>query len=343
LKAGFTKKHDVKSKHASSTVASLRSRSKPMPGSPRRSIPLMSNVFNGLIDVVDSRRGFLWIIIGGAACLAVFMLFGILFRQEGGPSFASSSPSVSTSPIAIGSPDDRQSVNLVQIPAVLPKQAELQKNELLPPTSPLLDKDAVEMHRKMAVGLNAELRERTRGLYGVAFQQLGLPANLQEKVIDILTQQQQQLEQQAFEAAQSGNVPAPPSPDAFRAQQVQQDQQLRSVLADAGFAQFDQYRATIPDRLIIDSMNQAGGNLSESQSQQLLQILTQERQQIIGQAGTTQNLGSMSPDQAMTVIQQQQVLLQQAVGDRVQNILTPEQATTLQGVLSQHSINHLKP
>jgi hypothetical protein len=75
----------------------------------------------------------------------------------------------------------------------------------------------------MVAGLHAELRERTRVLYGVAFQQLGLPAKLQEKVIDILTQQQQQLEQQAFEAAQSGSFPAPPSPEEMRTQKAQQE------------------------------------------------------------------------------------------------------------------------
>jgi hypothetical protein len=129
----------------------------------------------------------------------------------------------------------------------------------------------------------------------------------------------------------------------MREQQVQQDQQLRSVLGEAAFAQFDQYRATIPDHIIVDSMNQQGANLSESQSQQLVQILTAARQQIIGQMAITQNLSSMPSAQAMTVIQQQQVLLQQAVGERVQNLLTPEQATTLKGLLSQNGISPKGP
>jgi hypothetical protein len=170
-------------------------------------------------------------------------------------------------------------------------------------------------------------------MYGEAFQQLRLSVDLQEKVIDILTQPEKQLEQQAFEAAQSGNIPAPPSPEEMQAQRAQQDQQLRSVLGDAGFAAFNQYRATIPDRSAIEDMNQQGANLSESQSQQLLQVLVQERQQI--QAGTAQNLHSMPPDHAIKALDQQQVLLQQAVSDRVQNILTPEQATVLKAVLSQ--------
>jgi hypothetical protein len=46
----------------------------------------------------------------------------------------------------------------------------------------------------MVVGLNAKIREETRTLYSGAFEQLGLPANLQEKIIDILTKQQKQLE-----------------------------------------------------------------------------------------------------------------------------------------------------
>jgi hypothetical protein len=170
-------------------------------------------------------------------------------------------------------------------------------------------------------------------MYEGAFKQLQLPPDLQEKIIDILTQPEKQLEQQAFDAAQSGNIPAPPSPEEMQAQLAQEDQQLRSVLGDAGFAAFSQYRATIPDRSVIEDMNQQGANLSESQSQQLLQVLIQERQQI--QAGTTQNLNSMSQDQAIRALDQQQALLQQAVSDRVQNVLTPEQATTLKEVLSQ--------
>ena len=138
--------------------------------------------------------------------------------------------------------------------------------------------------------MNAKLRERTRSLYGVAFQQLGLPANLQEKVIDILTQQQQQLEQQAFDAAQSGKLPDPPSPQEMRTQQAQQDNQLRSVLGDVGFAQFKQYQTTIPDRIIINQMSEQGANLSESQSEQLLQVLTSSRDQIFGQPGATLEL-----------------------------------------------------
>jgi hypothetical protein len=289
-----------------------------------------------ILDAMNFVRKFSWIITGGAACLIVVVLFIVSFRHEGGSPSLTSSPTVNPSPITISS---RQNDDLVQIPAIPPKRAEGENEQLIPPAPPPLDKTAIAIHQKMAVSLKTEFQEQTRRLYGAAFQQLGLSADVQEKVIEILTQQQEQLEQQAFEAAQSGNVPTPPSLDAARSQQAQQNQQLRSVLGDTAYAQFNQYQATLPDRIVVESMNQQGANLSENQSQQLVQILTAARQQTIGQAGITQNLSSMSPDQAMTVLQQQQVLLQQAVGNRVQSLLTPEQAATLKGLLSQNNIN----
>jgi hypothetical protein len=292
-----------------------------------------------VIEAVDSRRNIRWIIIGGVTCLFISIFLPTLFRHEG-----NESPKVSPSPVANDSPDNQEAARVTQNLAVPSNESALKKDLPSEPPAPAQflpppDERALDVHRKMAAGLNAKLREATKGLYAGAFRQLQLPVDLQEKVIDILTQQEKHLAQEAFEAAQSGGVPALPAPDVVRAQQAQQDQQLRSVLGDAGFAEFSQYRATIPDRSMIDAMNQQGANLSESQSQQLLQVLTEERQQIIGQSPIMRNLNSMPPDQAMAVIGQQQALLQQAVGNRVQSILTPEQATLLQGVFSQFSMS----
>jgi hypothetical protein len=287
---------------------------------------------------MNHRRNVLWIIVGGITCLFIFALLNTLFRQESSLSTVSSPRQVNPLPVATASPSERPKDSLVQIPAVPSKQRQLQEKKLLPPTFPPLDKAAIEIHQTMVAGLNAELRKRTRGLYGVAFQQLGLPANLQEKVIDILTQQQQQLEQQAFEAAQSGNFLAPILPEEMRRQQAQQDDELRSVLGDAGFAQFNQYQTTIPDRILIDQMNQQGANLSDNQSAKLLQVLTESRQQIFGQSSATSNLISIPPDQAVAAIQQKQALLQQTVSERVQSILTPDQGKTLQGAISRLDI-----
>jgi hypothetical protein len=190
----------------------------------------------------------------------------------------------------------------------------------------------------MVAGLYAHLRENTKRVYGEAFQQLGLSGDAQEKLLDILTHPQRQLEQQAFEAAQAGTFPTLPSAETMRAQQALQDQQLRSLLGENGFATLKQYQASLPDRTIVQAMNQQGANLSASQSQQLFQILTEVRQQIVSQSGVPQNLAALPPERAAAAIRQQQTLLQQTVSNRTQTLLTPEQGAALQRVMSQFSL-----
>jgi hypothetical protein len=204
---------------------------------------------------------------------------------------------------------------------------------------PAADNKFLQARENMLPALDAELREETKKLYGALFQQLQLSGSLQEKVVNVLIQQQKKLEEDAFEAARAGKIPTPPSAEALQAEQSQQDQQLRSLLGDAGLAKFNQYQGTIPDRIIVNAMQQGEANLSENQAEQLLQILTEERQQIFGQSAITQSLGAMSSEQAMAMIQQRQDLLQQAVNNRIQNLLTIEQRTTLQGILSQYSVH----
>jgi hypothetical protein len=276
--------------------------------------------------------------MAGITCLVAIALLNFVFRQEGSCLVASPPPQINSATIVTANAGEGRNEDLVQTPAFPSKECEPQEKSLLPVTAPQFDEAAIELHQKMVVSLNAELRAQTRGLYRVAFQQLGLSANLQERVIDILTQQQRELEQQAFGAAQSSNFLTPISPEEMRTQQTQKDDQLRIVLGESGFARFNQYQTTIPDRILIDQMNEQGANLSDSQSAKLLQVLTESRQQIFGQSSATSDLGSIPPDQAVAAIQQKQALLQQTVGERVQSILTPDQGKTLQGAISQLNI-----
>jgi hypothetical protein len=262
-----------------------------------------------------------------------------MFQHEG-----TSSLKVRSSPSTNDRPDNQENADVTPILAAPSSEPVLNEGSHLEPPGetqslPPLDQRPLEVHRRMVAGLHAKLRQAAKGFYAGAFRQLNLPADVEEKVIDILTQRQMQIEQEAFEAAQSGTVPAPPSPAEARAQRAQQNQQLGAVLGENGFAQFKQYCTTIPDRTAIDTLEQQDASLSASQSQQLLQILTDARQQIIVQDGMTRDWDSLSPKQAVSIMRQQQALFQQAVGNRVQNIITPDQAKTLQTILSQQRLS----
>jgi hypothetical protein len=289
-----------------------------------------------------SRRYTFWIIIAGAISLVwliALCLPRVHFDQRPSGQGVIPAPSANDSLHANVSPDlardAEQSPQDAEQSQQDAEQSQQEEAKISPPPVPSLD---AASHQKIVAAMNARMHEQTKALYGPLFQQLQLTGDLQEKVMNILTQPQQQLEQQAYEAAQSGKFPTPPSPEALQEQQLQQDQQLRSVLGDTDFAAFNQYRASIPDRMIVNDLNQQGANLTDSQSAQLVQILTEARQQIIAQAGVTQNLDSMSPDSARSIMQQQEALLQQTVNDRVQNLLTPQQVEALQGVFSKYSL-----
>jgi hypothetical protein len=276
----------------------------------------------------------------------MFALFALpFFRHDLNSNRTASSSTAASAPSSMlpgppanrtDGPDNHQTVRSVPNRAGAPEQPSQAAGQLPPP--PKLGEAGIALHQKMAAGIYAHMREDTKRVYGEVFQQLGVSGETQEKVLDILTQPQRQLEQQAFEAAQAGTFPTLPSPETMRAQQALQDQQLRSLLGENGFAALKQYQASIPDRTIVQAMNQQGADLSASQSRQLFQILTEARQQIVSQSGVLQNLAALPPEQAAAAIEQQQTLLQQTVSNRTQHLLTPEQGATLQSVMSQFSL-----
>src|SRR4029077_423149 len=154
-----------------------------------RVVPLRKALI-GVVGMLHSRKSVLWIIIGGATCLFGFIFLIIPLRQQGNANSPSSFPTISPSPFTIDSGAALQDTDLVQNTVVPSTQSELEQKQSPPPPP---DEAAVEIRRKMVVDLNAKIRAETRTLYGAAFQQIGLPANIQERVIDILTQQQKQL------------------------------------------------------------------------------------------------------------------------------------------------------
>src|SRR5262245_2673756 len=132
--------------------------------------------------MLDFRRKVLWIISGGAICIFVFIFWTILPRQEGNSKPLSSASKFTPSLITkdgsddyqdtglVRSPDDHQETALVEHPGVPSKQSELQKEPFSPLPPP--DQAAIEPHRRVAAGLNGEIRAATSRLYGVVFQQL---------------------------------------------------------------------------------------------------------------------------------------------------------------------------
>ena len=196
---------------------------------------------------------------------------------------------------------------------------------------------AQESHKKATKAFIAHTQENTKRLYGSFFQARGLSPALQSEMTAILSRPIQALTDEASVAMRAGVRTTPPTPDALRAERSRQDQDLRSLLGNEGFSEFSEYRRTIPDRIIVQGMQRQGAELSDEQSQQMLQILTEERRKLSAATGNAQSPNSLPPGEAMSIMRQDQERLRDAVNRRVDALLTPEQIAAMGDVFERLS------
>lgn len=202
---------------------------------------------------------------------------------------------------------------------------------------PEADAAALEIHKKATKAFIAHTHENTERLYGSFFQARGLSPSLQSEMTAILARPMQALTDEVSVAMRAGVRTTPQTPEALRAERSKQDQDLRSLLGNEGFAEFSEYRRTIPDRIIVQGMQRQGAELSDEQSQQMLQILTEERRKLSAATGNAQSPNSLPPGEAMSVMRQDQERLRDAVNRRVDALLTPEQIAAMGEVFERLS------
>ena len=131
------------------------------------------------------RNNLRWIISTGVLCILLFILLPLMFQHEG-----TSSLKVRSSPSTNDSPDNQENADVTPILAAPSSEPVLNEGSHLEPPGetqslPPLDQRALEVHRRMVAGLHAKLRQAAKGFYAGAFRQLNLPADVEEKVIDI--------------------------------------------------------------------------------------------------------------------------------------------------------------
>lgn len=112
--------------------------------------------------------------------------------------------------------------------------------------------------------------------------------------------QKQQAMLDAVQAARDQGLSPRSDPQGFaqaiQAAQASVDQQIQSVLGDSGYAAYQQYEQTIPQRNTVNSVQQAlsytATPLTDAQASQLVQILAQDQPQNAGSG--TANAGSVN-------------------------------------------------
>ncbi|MSU45887.1 MAG: hypothetical protein EXS42_01855 [Lacunisphaera sp.] len=204
-----------------------------------------------------------------------------------------------------------------------------------------------EVQQLMAVQQKAALD----GRYSSLFKQLNLsPADL-EKFKGLLVEKQSAA-MDVMAAVRAEGLDGRENRDQIRQlvqdTQTELDNTLRSTLGEAGFAQYQNYEATQPQRSVVSQLEQrlsySTTTLTASQSEQLVQILTQTAppssnanrnpmaagfvQAFVGRGGAINALtGGTTPISNEAITQARTVLSTQQVS-ALQNLQQEQQATT---------------
>jgi hypothetical protein len=121
--------------------------------------------------------------------------------------------------------------------------------------------------------------------YAALFKSLNLSPQQLDQFKDLLVQKQQAL-MDAITAAREQGINPRTDPTAFNEAisdaQASVDSQIQAALGDAGFAQYQQYVQTLPDRNTVNQLQQAlsytGTPLSDDQASQMIQLLASTSQ-----------------------------------------------------------------
>ena len=176
-------------------------------------------------------------------------------------------------------------------------------------------------------------------MYGGLFKELQLTPEETDQFKELLLDHQMKAMEAggAFLKLQGQETDQTAAMNELAGAQKESDAQIKAFLGDDRYGQFKEYQETMAERMTLSQFSQqmAGGQnpLSADQSQQLLEIMKQEKKgtaPALGESGADGSLGAanwqaMMSEEKMSDFLKQQEDLNQRVLERAKAVLTPEQ------------------
>lgn len=189
-----------------------------------------------------------------------------------------------------------------------------------------------EFQKLQALQIKGSLDAR----YAALFKSLNLTPDQVAQLKDLLVNKQQAATD-AFAAARDQGINPRTDPQDFlaavQAAQSSVNDQIKSVLGDAGYAQYQQYEQTAPQRTVVSQLQQSlsygSAPLTDDQASQLVQILAQTAAPQQGQQGRAAFIGAFGGATAAPATITDQALTQ------AQGILSQPQIQALQQIQQQ--------
>ena len=185
----------------------------------------------------------------------------------------------------------------------------------------------------MRSALRGQLRGSVLQLYGELLRSWHLPADKSDRVLDLLAEQQLCEMDRSLAASDISTELGGAQPG------VQSDatsDDLKALLTDAQRTQLSLQQATLSERVTVSSLSDelslAQMPMTDSQQQQLVQIMYEERTAI--PVPNADSDSSNSPD-AQAALEEWQSALDQRVQDRAAMILTSDQQTRFEQFMTR--------
>lgn len=171
-------------------------------------------------------------------------------------------------------------------------------------------------------------------MYGGLFKELNLPPAQQDQLTQLFLDQQMKAVENAGALFQADGADKTAAAEALAAQKKETDAQIKALLGEEKYAQYEEYQKNLGDRMQLSQFQQRlqdGQNaLREEQSRQLLAIMKEERARVPpvipeNAEQSPQDLSKALTEETMTQHFAWQEDFNRRVAERVGQVLTPEQ------------------
>jgi len=169
-------------------------------------------------------------------------------------------------------------------------------------------------------------------MYGSLFKELNLSPEEKQKFSELLLDQQMKTMEAGMGIFEEGGLTN--VTQSVQAQQKESEEQIKALLGEERFTQYQEYQKTLGDRMQIDQLRQqmetAGTPVQDAQLTQLLALLKEERERTpppISQdpQAAFASAEKMLSDEAMETQMAWQEEINRRVFERAATVLTPDQ------------------
>jgi hypothetical protein len=225
-----------------------------------------------------------------------------------------------------------------------------QTNEASGGTGGMFGKGMGEMLSKMMKDPNmrefmrAQQKMMVTKMYGPMIRDLNLPPDQQQKLNDLLLDQQMQTLERSQEMFKDGKMDLQKLGETAKGQEKENEMAIKDLLGAEKYAEFEDYKKTMAERMQLDQFKEqlqgTDSPLREDQSKQILAVIKEERDHTPPVFDTSspermKDVGTLFQEGQMERQIEWQEQLNRRVQERLASVLTPEQLKAYTGLQEQ--------